>query len=217
MLTSIDVRPPTRRRLLKFSLRAVLLAVTAICVFLAWAVPKAHEQAAIVATLEKAGATFRYYDERCVGPDGKTPLRWTATEWLRLLLLEKHPRDVQGFFASDDSQITDDDLASLRSLDRLGFIHLGGARKVTGTGLRQLAGHRQISIYIGVSGMTYKNYRWLKEVMPDLHVGDGLHWELLDFVVHPRAIFSDEELAMLKAERASVGLPAPASYDPPRQ
>src|SRR5436190_19047422 len=59
---------PSKRRLLRFSLRSMLLALTAFCIWLGFKVNAAREQRQIVKTVQELGGTV-WYDYEC-GPDG---------------------------------------------------------------------------------------------------------------------------------------------------
>jgi hypothetical protein len=101
--------PKPRRRVLRFSLRAMLLLVVVIGAALSWTMHKVRQQAKAVAALEGMGCTIDYDDS------GNPP---SVLESLRKLLTENEPRNVAGVYAGE-SMLTDSEMAHLQPLTSL--------------------------------------------------------------------------------------------------
>lgn len=134
-----------------FSLKALLLFVTATCVLLAWKTHAVLKQQRAIIAIEALGGrvTFDYqYSSRGVlRPDAKP----TAPEWLRSLVGEDYFRMArmvdlgrhESPFQSAD-RIVDRDLAVLALIPSIDAVTLYGQREITDAGLVHLAGHRRL-------------------------------------------------------------------------
>src|SRR5262245_17761013 len=98
--------PKPRRRWLRFSLRALLLIVTVLCIWIGIKVNAARRQRAAMAAMQRAGVMVKF--------DYQLP----APAWIRQLIGEEYFREVVRV-AGDHGHISADDFARLTDFPEL--------------------------------------------------------------------------------------------------
>lgn len=160
---------PTRKRLLRFSLRTMLVVVTVLCVVLAWKVRQAERQKAAVAWLLEAGGNVTYdFELDSEGrriPGAELP----GPEWLRELVGVDYVATVIGVdfrtFVFEGTDLSP--LATLSSLHWL-FLANNGTTDLSPleamTDLENLWIERtQVTDFSPLANLTRLNTLWLKE------------------------------------------------------
>ena len=103
--------PPPKRRLLRFSLRTMLVVVTVLCVLLGWKVHKVNKQKRVVAWVEEMGGEVffdyddLYWEKSEIEGNENTPIS-NLTPLTNLTNLE--------YLSLWDTQATDDEIANLQ-------------------------------------------------------------------------------------------------------
>ena len=123
-MTSEPDNPKPRRRFRQFSLRTLLLALTAVCVWLGWTVPRANEQGKAVEWVRKMGGTVWYDYE--VDEDGDAINAIDAAEppgpkWLRDSLGVDYFQNVSAVYLVSKPV---SDLTPLAGLNNLQYLEL---------------------------------------------------------------------------------------------
>jgi hypothetical protein len=164
----------SKRRFLRFSLRALLVFVVLASVGMAWVAAKmqqARQQREVVESIKKLGGGVRYdYHDGVCDPKEHPPV----PAWLLAVFGDDFFAKVVGvgFFGTD---ISDDDLAVLEKLPHLEFVQLERV-PITDEGLNHLKGLRNLrSLSLTQTGVTWKGITELLTDLPDckLHLGDG--------------------------------------------
>ena len=110
-----------KRRILRFSIRTLLIVLTIFCVWLSWKVERARKQREVVAWVQEMGGSVHYgyelYDNTVFLPNAKPP----GPEWLRNLLGIDYFGDVRCVFL-DGSEVSD--VSPLAELTNLEVLHL---------------------------------------------------------------------------------------------
>ena len=136
-MTEPVARP--RRRVFAFGLRAMMILVLVVSVFLAWKVNRAKTQARAVAAIEKGGDNV-VYDYTF---DGEYPPKYgepRAPERLRRAVGDVYFREVTGVVFHANTE--DDKLAALDDLDHLLGAEFFDSGNVTDAGLAHLGNLR---------------------------------------------------------------------------
>lgn len=133
--------PSPRRRWLSFSLRGVLLLLTALCIWLAIIATRARNQARSVAAVAARGGQLRFDYEPA---DRKASDRPRPPQWLRQAVGEEYFRQVQSVTYNVNGgigglQVTDDELAVFDALPDLTTLELSNNPGITDAGLKHLA------------------------------------------------------------------------------
>ena len=120
------------RRLLRFSLRTLLILTALVAVWFAWQVTKAQKQRAAVAAIEAAGGVVTY---ESVFPDDSRIADFIGRDFTQHV----------NFVHMKDSRTTDDDLASLADLPRTKML-VATDCNITDDGLRHVQQLRNLAI-----------------------------------------------------------------------
>src|SRR5262245_19997517 len=89
--------PTAKRRWLRFSLRTMLLLITALCIWLGYQVNAARRQREALAAIARAGGTV-YFDRR------------TPPDWLHQFLGDDSRTAIKAFFSHPKPNIAKSDL-----------------------------------------------------------------------------------------------------------
>jgi Leucine-rich repeat (LRR) protein len=165
-----------KRRLWRYSLRALLIIITLVCVWVAYKTERARKQAASVRDVQAIGGVLKFdyqlksgnYDPNAT-PDAPAWLIETVGEeyFRRAIVLDLaygHLSRVR----SGERIAANDDLQLLRGLPDLETLEIGDKRQVTDDGLVHLAGLKNLRVlYLyrtGVKGEGLKHLRGLKRL-----------------------------------------------------
>ena len=121
-------------RLSTFSLRTLFLAVSVVCVALAWGVNEGRKRNATVLALQEAGmiVEFRHrFDERGFHPNGKPP----GSPLLKQILGEYYASSVYLVEGWEPELFTDREAAQVAMFDEMDWLAIQGSR-ITDAGLK---------------------------------------------------------------------------------
>ncbi|HVX13663.1 MAG TPA: hypothetical protein VHC22_20940 [Pirellulales bacterium] len=172
---------------LTFSLRLLLVLVTALCIALGvWIAPRERQRRAVEA-IEAAGG-WEYY-----GSEGRLMLT-TSDSLLRRWLPKDYTDDVEEVWFSPDPPITDDVLVHLKALPKLRSLQLGNtpitdahlvhlhgltelrsldltATQITDAGLAHLEGLRSLeNLSLDFTQVTDDGVTRLREALPNCEI-----------------------------------------------
>jgi hypothetical protein len=158
------------RRLVRFSVRRLILIVLVIGAGLGWVVRSARIQREAATAIRRAGGGVTYRSQYLGGnlyDRGAKP--WWCPRWLiDRLGIDYFDSVVQVVFANDTSSINDDVFPSIARLDRLEWLALD-AKGITDAGLgelRNLTGLTRLSLAtasVGDAGLAeLRGLRWLE-------------------------------------------------------
>jgi len=117
-----------------FSLRTLILAVSVVCVALAWGVNEGRKRNAAVLALQKAGVIveFRHrFDERGFHPSGKPP----GSPLLKQILGEYYASSVYVVEAREPELFTDREAAQVALFEEMDWLAIQSSR-ITDAGLK---------------------------------------------------------------------------------
>lgn len=132
------------QRWMRFSLRAVMLAVAAICVWLGIESSRARTQTAAIAEIQRLGGRLAYdfqMDRQGRWIDNPRP---SAPDWLVRAIGDDYFRRVAVVNFDEGSDPTDSDLAVLKDVPQLRVLTLMNRQQVTDSGLHFLSHQKQL-------------------------------------------------------------------------
>ena len=174
--SQVNAQKKPKRRLLRYSLRALLIVLTLPCVWVAYQTERARSQARSVRDVQAIGGMLQFdyqlksgnYDPNAT-PDAPAWLVETVGEeyFRRPITLDLAYRHLSRI-RSGEPIASNDDLQLLRGLPDLETLEIGDKRQVTDDGLVHLAGLKNLRVlYLyrtGVQGEGLKHLRGLKQL-----------------------------------------------------
>ena len=171
------------KRFSRFSLRTLLILVTAACIFLGMKMSKVHKQNQVVDTIGKLGGKvlFKYENKECVSAN--RPSGFWSQSWLRRITTSNFFREAvkvdlsaEHFSENPDLQVTDAHIAILPNAPTLEVILLAHREKISDESLKYIAQLKRLRIItLGSTGVEGRGLRHLV-ALPKL---EGLHLAFL--------------------------------------
>ncbi|MGH7137606.1 MAG: hypothetical protein ACREHD_17810, partial [Pirellulales bacterium] len=144
---------------MRYSLRTLLVATTALVVWLGWQAERMHRQREANAVIDRAGGMVRYEDA----------FSWPVTKQLSTCLGRDAVQNVTAVYFGGTSA-TDDDLACLRMLPRLREVVLTSSA-VTDAGLPHLHGLRDLeTIDLRFTAVSESGIAALRRALPQARI-----------------------------------------------
>jgi hypothetical protein len=164
METSSPRRSPVpKQRWWRFSLRAFLIVVTLVCIWVGWQANRARRQGEAVQEVQRLGGVVHFdyqYDDQGAFQSDREP---STPNWLREILGDEHFRRVVvldlsfGGPRKGENRITNERLALIGGLPDLTSLELGRELGITDEGLIHLRGLKQLkTLYLyntGIEGL----------------------------------------------------------------
>jgi len=145
---AVQIVTAKRTRWLQFSLRFLLLAVTALCVWLAVVSNRARSQKLAVDRVQQLGGGIAFDYQFDAHLNWRKDPKLPAPVWLIDLIGEDYARSVTIVNFDNGSDPTNDDLAAVEGFSDLKQLTLTNRKRISDDGLRHIAGLSKLEVLV---------------------------------------------------------------------
>ncbi len=145
-LKVVQIVAAKRTRWLRFSLRLLLLVVTALCVWLTVVSNRARSQKRAVDRVQQLGGRVAFDYQFDANMNWRNDPRLPAPVWLIDLIGEDYVRSVAIVNFDEGSDPTNDDLIAVAGFSDLKQLTLANRKRISDDGLRYISGLSKLEV-----------------------------------------------------------------------